>query len=51
MCNVLVAARGAWHGDVAIKVLDFGRSVDLDAQLAAFKLEVRLGLDTVDTSF
>ena len=34
--------RGHWHGDVAIKLLDMGNDSDNQAQLAAFRLEVRI---------
>ena len=32
--------RGQWHGDVAIKMLNFDSDSDNAAQLSAFKLEV-----------
>jgi len=34
--------RGSWHGDVAIKVLELDKEQDNQAQLQAFKREVRL---------
>ena len=36
-----VVARGNWHGDVAIKMLKMDPTLEGQAQLQAFKLEVR----------